>query len=130
MASWRAVKELLEAFCNLTIASDPNREKVSGVTYRRRPRGLAGVTAEPRRMVDEKRRAVRQRVLKAGTIVIKGAGTISCTVRNMSESGASLEVASLLDIPDIFTLLIANDHTKRPCRVVWRRGQRIGIQFL
>jgi mono/diheme cytochrome c family protein len=43
--------------------------------------------------MDEHRSIPRHRVLKAATISF-GGGTISCTVRNLSDSGASLEVAS------------------------------------
>ena len=44
-------------------------------------------------MVEDKRSAPRHRVLKAATISF-GGGAISCTVRNLSVTGASLEVAS------------------------------------
>jgi hypothetical protein len=46
--------------------------------------------------------APRLRVLKAGTISFAG-GAIDCTVRNISETGAKLEVASPLYFPDRFT---------------------------
>ena len=76
----------------------------------------------------EKRGADRHRVLKAGTIEF-GGGAINCTVRNLSNSGAALDVAGPLGIPDRFTLvLLANGHHKS-CRVVWRKEKRIGVTF-
>ncbi|MFK4386305.1 hypothetical protein ABIA40_005713 [Bradyrhizobium sp. USDA 223] len=43
--------------------------------------------------MDERRDKARHRVLKAGTIEF-GGGAIDCTVRNLSDTGAALDVAS------------------------------------
>ena len=79
--------------------------------------------------VSENRKNVRLRTLKAGVIAFDQ-GTISCIVRNVSVSGACLEVAGPLGIPDTFTLLIECDHIKRQCHVAWMKDKRIGIQFV
>ena len=79
--------------------------------------------------MDEKRKGQRQRTLKAGTILIAGAGSIDCVVKNLSETGASLEIESPIGIPDDFTLVIINDDVKRSCRVAWRSARRIGVRF-
>ncbi|MEA3025339.1 MAG: hypothetical protein QOF91_624 [Alphaproteobacteria bacterium] len=79
--------------------------------------------------MDERRNDVRHRTLKAGTISFNRDGGISCTVRNLSNAGANLEVASPVGIPDEFTLVIATDHASRQCRVRWRTGNRIGVAF-
>jgi hypothetical protein len=79
-------------------------------------------------MGDEHRIAPRRRVLKAGSISF-GGGTFDCTVRNISDTGAALEVVTPLFIPDKFTLIVPSDGLSRPCRVVWRRERRIGIMF-
>ena len=79
-------------------------------------------------MDDEHRTAPRHRVLKAGTISF-GGSAIDCTVRNLSEAGAALEVVTPLFIPDRFTLIIPSEQSKRPCHIVWRRERRIGIAF-
>ena len=78
--------------------------------------------------MDEAPRAPRRRVLKAGSITF-GGGTIDCTVRNVSETGAALEVVSPLYIPDRFTLIVQSDQLKRPCHIVWRKERRIGVAF-
>ena len=72
--------------------------------------------------------ATRRRVLKAGSIQF-GGGAIDCTVRNISETGAALEVVTPLFIPDRFTLAVQTDQLKRPCRIVWRKERRIGVTF-
>jgi PilZ domain len=78
--------------------------------------------------MNEHRAASRHRVLKAGKISF-GGGAIDCTVRNLSQTGAALEVVTPLFIPDRFTLVIQTDQLKRPCHIVWRREKRIGVAF-
>src|SRR6266851_3287792 len=75
-----------------------------------------------------KRTVPRQRVLKAGTIMFGGAG-IDCSVRNLSKTGAALEVASVVGVPTDFSLIIQSDNFNRKCRVVWRKLNRIGVAF-
>jgi hypothetical protein len=84
--------------------------------------------AEQLRSLENNRAAPRQRVFKAGTIEF-GGGTIDCVVRNLSETGAALEVASPLGIPAEFNLMISGNIVKRPCRVVWVKDRRIGVAF-
>jgi PilZ domain len=78
--------------------------------------------------MNEHRIAPRRRMLKAGTIEFGGGG-IDCTVRNISETGAALEVVTPLFIPDRFTLFVPTEQLKRPCHIVWRREKRIGVTF-
>jgi hypothetical protein len=78
--------------------------------------------------MDCHRIAPRRRVLKTGSIQF-GGGAIDCTVRNVSETGAALEVVTPLFIPHRFTLFVASDQVKRPCHIVWCKEKRIGIAF-
>jgi hypothetical protein len=78
--------------------------------------------------MDRNRVAARRRTLKAGTIGFGGGG-IDCSVRNISETGAALEVVSPLFIPHRFTLFVPSDQFKRQCHIVWRKEKRIGIAF-
>lgn len=54
---------------------------------------------------------------------------MTCTVRNVSATGASIEGANLTGTPDVFTLVLEMELTARPCTVVWRKKTRIGVQF-
>jgi hypothetical protein len=81
------------------------------------------------RFMSESRAAHRHRVLKAGAIEFSGGGAISCAVKNLSASGAALEVVSALDIPDRLILCIPAERFKRHCHVVWRNEKRIGVAF-
>ncbi|MGQ0683340.1 PilZ domain-containing protein [Bradyrhizobium sp.] len=78
--------------------------------------------------MNDKRGSLRHRVLKAGSIDL-GGGAIDCSVRNLSDKGAALEVVSQAGIPERFALVIAGDGLHRRCRAVWRSGRRIGVAF-
>ena len=51
--------------------------------------------------------------LKADQLYLVPRRTLDCVVRNLSETGACLEVASPVGIPDDFTLQIKSEPTKR-----------------
>lgn len=78
--------------------------------------------------MSDNRAAHRKRVLKAGVVQLADT-TINCTVRNISEMGAALEIISPLFIPDRFILVIQSDQVERSCRVVWRKEKRLGVAF-
>jgi hypothetical protein len=79
-------------------------------------------------MLPHRRNAPRRRVLKTGSIEFADT-VIECTVRDMSDSGAALQVVSPLYIPDRFTLFIQSEQSKRTCRIAWRAGKRMGVTF-
>jgi hypothetical protein len=66
--------------------------------------------------------------LKAGAIEF-GGSAIDCTVRNLSTTGAALDVPSPVGIPEEFDLVVSSDALRFACRVVWRKAARIGIRF-
>jgi hypothetical protein len=79
-------------------------------------------------MTEDGRRAPRRHILKAGLISFGGTAII-CTVRNISHTGAALEVTSPIAIPETFVLVLEMETAKRPCRVVWRKERRLGVMF-
>jgi hypothetical protein len=78
--------------------------------------------------MDEHRAVQRHHVFKAGSIQF-GASAIDCTVRNLANSGAMLQVVSQAAIPYEFTLVMSADRSHRRCHVVWRKDKRIGVEF-
>ena len=80
-------------------------------------------------MSDDNRDAQRHRTLKGGRIVVNdGFSTFDCTVRNLSETGAKLEVTSSLPIPQRFELAM-HDGRRFACEVAWRTETEIGVHF-
>ena len=76
----------------------------------------------------ETRIAPRYRVMKIAKIEF-GATAIDCTVRDLSLTGAAIEVPSQAGIPDRFTLVMPDDGLHLPCHVVRRNEYRIGVVF-
>lgn len=55
----------------------------------------------------------------------------SCTLSDVSQTGAKLAIENPSDIPAEFTLLLTGDGTvRRRCRVMRRANGEIGVQFL
>ena len=73
-------------------------------------------------------RAARYHVVKAGTIKFRGRA-IDCSVRNLSTTGAALEVSSQTGIPERFMLVVPGDGLHLPHPTVWRNEYRIGVTF-
>jgi len=80
-----------------------------------------------RRMV-ETRAAPRFRVAKPARIE-HGGEKVTCTLRDLSLTGASLEVTDPALIPANFTLVVPEDGLKVSCRIVRRTDFRIGVAF-
>jgi PilZ domain len=76
----------------------------------------------------ERRAAQRRRVLKGGSIEFDGR-TVACVLRNISATGAALQVERWLCIPHQFKLNIPFDEIRQDCRVVWRKEALIGLAF-
>ena len=78
--------------------------------------------------VGEHRRAARRNVVRAGRINF-GTESMTCTVRNLSATGAAIEGAGLPRTPDSFTLVLEMESATRLCTVVWRRKTLLGVRF-
>ena len=78
--------------------------------------------------MEERRQESRHQTLTAGQIVFNNKrSVVDCLVRNLSDSGACLQVNESFDIPDEFELDV--DGETRPCRLVWMTDTRAGIEF-
>ena len=54
----------------------------------------------------------------------------ACVIVDMSELGAQLQVPADVAVPGEFSLLIGgNSHVRRHCKLVWRSGNRVGVEF-
>jgi hypothetical protein len=74
------------------------------------------------------RAATRYRVVKPARIEHRGEG-VNCIIRDLSLTGASLEVTDPARIPANFVLVVAEDGLKLSCRIVRRTAFRIGVAF-
>jgi len=79
--------------------------------------------------MNEHRISPRRRVLKTGQIALsEKAPKLECTVRNISETGACLQLSTTYGMPASFGLII--DGERHACRVVWRTDTRLGVTFI
>jgi hypothetical protein len=77
----------------------------------------------------EHRRCKRSKTLRSGRIVYNNKQcVVGCTIRDMSENGARLEVPSVFDVPREFDLIVTGGPT-RGCTVVWGAKTQIGVHF-
>jgi PilZ domain len=76
----------------------------------------------------EKRTTPRHKVLKQGTLAFGGGG-VDCVVRNISSTGARLDVANPIGLPGSFTLVIKADQFVRRCHPVWIHDTHLGVAF-
>jgi hypothetical protein len=54
----------------------------------------------------------------------------NCTLIDISDSGAKVELEGNDDIPDIFSLWLSrHGHPRYSCRVVWSQKNKIGVTF-
>jgi PilZ domain len=80
-------------------------------------------------MLGERRAHTRFAINRVGRIQTDAAsGSRECTITDISNRGARLFVD--FDVPDQFFLLVSGDKRFRQnCRVVWRLGGEIGVEF-
>jgi hypothetical protein len=73
----------------------------------------------------------RRKVLKDGKIVSRTLhGAIDVRIRNLSASGALLELPAATGIPDdAYGLLVVWESKIYPAATRWRKGDRMGVEF-
>ena len=78
----------------------------------------------------EQRHSRRRSTLKTGTIIFNNSHcVVECTVRDLSEEGARLELPCHLDLPEVVILNIPGGPS-RDCEIVWLSNTKLGVRFL
>ena len=81
-------------------------------------------------MSDELRRNVRKRTFLRGRILYNaGAASMDCIVRDLSHSGARLELSETSALPEVFDLYIQTKDATFRATMCWRRGGEVGVTF-
>jgi hypothetical protein len=80
--------------------------------------------------VEEKRKNKRLRCLLGAKIVFNNqTATMSCLVKNISDTGASLEFGAVPLMPQDFELLLDSEAGYSKATVVWQDLNKIGVAF-
>lgn len=79
----------------------------------------------------DRRQDLRQRVFKGAVVLLSdGQVAFDCTIRNLSDHGAKIEVEQPADIPDEFDLALPSMHRIAPAKAAWRKGREIGVELV
>ena len=80
---------------------------------------------------DERRTSARQRTVMRGCIYYdKRSAAADCLVRDVSQSGARLELSANVVIPDLIELYIPKKEETHQARVLWRHDNEIGVAYV
>lgn len=79
----------------------------------------------------ERRPQSRRRVLLGGIATYEdGAYTLNCQIRDLNEKGARITVSGRQSLPEELYLVINRDHTAHKAKLIWRKGDEAGLQFI
>jgi len=82
-------------------------------------------------LTEEERIARRQRVLLKGVVAWNGETvSTSCTVRDISETGAKVKLDAPVALPVHFVLHVEVGGWKVDCERVWMEGLQMGVRFI
>jgi hypothetical protein len=77
----------------------------------------------------ERRRYRRLPTQKAAKVVVNYNSVIDCTVRDLTDAGARLEIPSANALPQTFDLITDGPDGTHLCQVVWRAQDNVGVSF-
>ncbi len=81
--------------------------------------------------MQEHRQHPRIRSFLRGEIVHSGGAIrIECTVRDLSNEGARMQVPRSVPLPDPFDLQVPQRHLLERCSIIWRHGDEVGVRFI
>ena len=77
----------------------------------------------------DRRQKNRKSVFKGAVLSCEDGNTFPCVVRDISSTGAQIQISSEANIPNKLTLYIDLDGIGVKGEVVWRSGDQIGFRF-
>lgn len=78
----------------------------------------------------ERRKHPRSRVLKSAKLILGSSSVIDCVVRNLTNIGARIVVQNTTTLPEHLHLTFDGGRSNRACKVVWRRLNETGLEFV
>jgi hypothetical protein len=82
-------------------------------------------------MFHNQRKSFRRRVnWEAAIIAVDGTWQHKCTIVDVSASGAQLSLNPEISIPrEFFLSFTGNGRVYRPCELIWRTDEKLGVRF-
>jgi len=88
------------------------------------------VVGNYRNRAELRKKSRRQFHYNARIFIDKKTPPITCSIADISESGARLSLERDEELPETFVLLLtASGGARRHCRVVWRTSLTLGVEF-
>jgi two-component system cell cycle response regulator len=82
------------------------------------------------KITDHERKHRRIRVLKGAQLQFRNKlVSIDCMMRDLSVGGARIRLNGPTGLPDRFNLRMNGTGDKFPAKLVWRRGNDVGVSF-
>jgi len=78
----------------------------------------------------EQRRSLREDVRFPAWIDVGSGELRDCTVLDVSDEGARIAIATPRTLPEVFYLVLSRNGTRRPCRLIWRSRDEVGLFYL
>ena len=79
----------------------------------------------------ERRPFPRRRVLLGGVAAYEnGSYTVKCQIRDLNAKGARIVVSPQQNLPEDFYLVVMREHMAHRAKVIWRRGDEAGLEFI
>ena len=92
---------------------------------------LAIENAEKKQRHSKNRNQLNKRLPRMGKVLFSPESTaIHCSVKNFTDTNATLTMTGWMGLPSSFTLFIEPDSIKTECRVISRKGSNIQVEFL
>jgi hypothetical protein len=67
---------------------------------------------------------------RAAKIILGRSSVMDCVVRNVTKSGARLQITNTVELPEDLGLTFDGGRSIRECRVVWRTVSETGVKFV
>lgn len=81
-------------------------------------------------MGNEQRQNIRMKTFLRGRIIFNGgASSMDCLIRDLSASGARLEISESSALPEVFDLYVQNRDATHRATLRWRRDGGVGVTF-
>ena len=80
--------------------------------------------------MQERRKLTLTRVLKGAKMLLGKSSVIDCVARDLTNKGAGLDVPNTIGLPETVDLTLDAGHSIRRSRLVWRKLNKTGVEFL
>jgi PilZ domain len=81
--------------------------------------------------MNKDKRNSRRRPMRHSAWLALGPNNLTvCTLSDISETGARIDVEGAKELPDQFLLFLShNGAARRACHVMWRKPRQVGVRF-